>query len=216
MWGERRIWANPHANGGLLLRDLEMPDFRDYAVDVPEPAVATAESTRVLGGFHDLVGGLRAVQEVAGIEAAISRGDGIEPGGNRTTRRRKPRPAFANRRFAFGLARDRGLFGPVLDRYRLFSRGRLRRFSRRIRIVRRPLAPGAGAEHAPQPRENENREGEKYDRINVEHGIHRLNIRPGEWAKAALNGYCPLMWGFCGHFQAVCFDSSHGNNSQSG
>ena len=35
--GERRMSANPHANGGLLLRPLRMPDFRDYAVDVPEP-----------------------------------------------------------------------------------------------------------------------------------------------------------------------------------
>ena len=35
--GERRMGANPHANGGLLLRDLGMPDFRDYAVEVPEP-----------------------------------------------------------------------------------------------------------------------------------------------------------------------------------
>ena len=33
--GERRMGANPHANGGMLLRDLRMPDFRDYAVDVP-------------------------------------------------------------------------------------------------------------------------------------------------------------------------------------
>ena len=38
--GERRMSANPHANGGLLLRDLELPDFRDYAVDVPEPGKA--------------------------------------------------------------------------------------------------------------------------------------------------------------------------------
>ena len=35
--GERRMSANPHANGGLLLRDLDLPDFRDYAVDVKEP-----------------------------------------------------------------------------------------------------------------------------------------------------------------------------------
>ncbi len=35
--GERRMGANPHANGGILLRDLRMPDFRDYAVDVPTP-----------------------------------------------------------------------------------------------------------------------------------------------------------------------------------
>ena len=49
--GARRMSANPHANGGLLLRDLELPDFRDYAVDVPAPARSTSEATRVLGFF---------------------------------------------------------------------------------------------------------------------------------------------------------------------
>jgi xylulose-5-phosphate/fructose-6-phosphate phosphoketolase len=49
--GDRRMSASPHANGGLLLRDLLLPDFRDYAVDVPAPATTTAEATRVLGGF---------------------------------------------------------------------------------------------------------------------------------------------------------------------
>jgi xylulose-5-phosphate/fructose-6-phosphate phosphoketolase len=49
--GTRRMGANPHANGGLLLRDLEMPDFRDYAVAVPKPGASQAESTRVLGAF---------------------------------------------------------------------------------------------------------------------------------------------------------------------
>ncbi len=49
--GERRMSANPKANGGLLLHDLELPDFRDYAVDVPVPGESSAESTRVLGGF---------------------------------------------------------------------------------------------------------------------------------------------------------------------
>jgi xylulose-5-phosphate/fructose-6-phosphate phosphoketolase len=49
--GERRMSANPHANGGLLLRDLELPDFRGYAVDVPAPAVGFSEATRVLGAF---------------------------------------------------------------------------------------------------------------------------------------------------------------------
>ncbi len=47
--GQRRMSANPHANGGLLLRDLRIPDFRDYAVAVPEPGTVTAEATRVLG-----------------------------------------------------------------------------------------------------------------------------------------------------------------------
>jgi xylulose-5-phosphate/fructose-6-phosphate phosphoketolase len=49
--GERRMGANPHANGGLLLRDLELPDFRDYAVEVPKPGVSTSEATRVLGEY---------------------------------------------------------------------------------------------------------------------------------------------------------------------
>jgi xylulose-5-phosphate/fructose-6-phosphate phosphoketolase len=49
--GERRMSASPHANGGLLLRDLRLPDFRDYAIDVPGPGAATAEATRVLGDF---------------------------------------------------------------------------------------------------------------------------------------------------------------------
>jgi xylulose-5-phosphate/fructose-6-phosphate phosphoketolase len=47
--GARRMGASPHANGGLLLQDLRMPDFRDYAVAVPRPGAATAEATRVLG-----------------------------------------------------------------------------------------------------------------------------------------------------------------------
>ena len=49
--GERRMGANPHANGGLLLRDLVMPDFRNYAVKVPKPGTENAEATRVLGVF---------------------------------------------------------------------------------------------------------------------------------------------------------------------
>jgi xylulose-5-phosphate/fructose-6-phosphate phosphoketolase len=49
--GERRMGANPHANGGVLLRDLKMPDFRAYAVEVPKPATVQAEATRVMGEF---------------------------------------------------------------------------------------------------------------------------------------------------------------------
>ena len=47
--GTRRMGMNPHANGGLLLKPLDVPDFRQYKVDVPTPGVVTAESTRVLG-----------------------------------------------------------------------------------------------------------------------------------------------------------------------
>jgi xylulose-5-phosphate/fructose-6-phosphate phosphoketolase len=49
--GHRRMSANPHANGGLLLQDLRLPDFRGYAVDVPSPAASSSEATRVLGAF---------------------------------------------------------------------------------------------------------------------------------------------------------------------
>ncbi len=49
--GHRRMSANPHANGGELLRDLALPDFRNYAVDVEKSGTTTSEATRVLGGF---------------------------------------------------------------------------------------------------------------------------------------------------------------------
>lgn len=49
--GQRRMGANPHANGGGLLRELQLPDFRDYAVDVPVPGVAGIGDTHVLGPF---------------------------------------------------------------------------------------------------------------------------------------------------------------------
>jgi xylulose-5-phosphate/fructose-6-phosphate phosphoketolase len=49
--GTRRLGANPHANGGALLRDLRLPDFRDYAVDVDNPGATIAEATKVLGDF---------------------------------------------------------------------------------------------------------------------------------------------------------------------
>src|SRR5205085_9078759 len=49
--GEQRMSANPHANGGVLLEDLSLPDFRDYAVDVKQPGTSSSEATRVLGGF---------------------------------------------------------------------------------------------------------------------------------------------------------------------
>jgi xylulose-5-phosphate/fructose-6-phosphate phosphoketolase len=49
--GEARMGANPHANGGLLLKDLRLPDFGAYAVPVPKPATVTAEATRAMGRF---------------------------------------------------------------------------------------------------------------------------------------------------------------------
>jgi xylulose-5-phosphate/fructose-6-phosphate phosphoketolase len=49
--GDRRMSANPHANGGVLLKDLRLPDFRDYAIDVPKPGQVFGEATRVMGRF---------------------------------------------------------------------------------------------------------------------------------------------------------------------
>ncbi|HEX9757572.1 MAG TPA: phosphoketolase family protein [Nitrospiria bacterium] len=49
--GTRRMGANPHANGGVLLKNLKLPDFREYAVDVPKPGTVVTESTRVMGQY---------------------------------------------------------------------------------------------------------------------------------------------------------------------
>ena len=49
--GNRRMGANPHTNGGVLLRNLRMPDFRDYAVDIESHGTTKAEATRILGQF---------------------------------------------------------------------------------------------------------------------------------------------------------------------
>jgi xylulose-5-phosphate/fructose-6-phosphate phosphoketolase len=49
--GERRMSANPHANGGILLKDLRLPDFHDYAVKVPSPGAVQAEATRIMGRY---------------------------------------------------------------------------------------------------------------------------------------------------------------------
>lgn len=49
--GERRMGANPHANGGQLLQDLKLPDFREYAIEVAKPGAAQAESIRIMGTY---------------------------------------------------------------------------------------------------------------------------------------------------------------------
>jgi xylulose-5-phosphate/fructose-6-phosphate phosphoketolase len=55
--GQRRMSANPHANGGLLLQDLRLPDFRDYALPVPAPGIVVGEATRVQGMLiRDVIG----------------------------------------------------------------------------------------------------------------------------------------------------------------
>ncbi|MEO7385368.1 MAG: phosphoketolase family protein, partial [Gammaproteobacteria bacterium] len=75
--GARRMGANPHANGGMLLRDLRMPDFRDYAVDVVSPGVPGIGDTHVLGRFLREVAKLNSEQRnfrVFGPDETLSNG----------------------------------------------------------------------------------------------------------------------------------------------
>jgi xylulose-5-phosphate/fructose-6-phosphate phosphoketolase len=75
--GDRRMGANPHANGGMLLRDLRMPDFRDYAVDVTAPGVRGIGDTHVLGCFLRDVAKLNSEQRnfrVFGPDETLSNG----------------------------------------------------------------------------------------------------------------------------------------------
>ena len=77
--GDRRMGANPHANGGRLLRDLRMPDFRDYAAAVPSPGVRGQGDTRVLGPFLRDVAKLNEPQRnfrVFGPDETVSNGLG--------------------------------------------------------------------------------------------------------------------------------------------
>jgi xylulose-5-phosphate/fructose-6-phosphate phosphoketolase len=75
--GDRRMGANPHANGGMLLRDLRMPDFRDYAEAVPTPGARGIGDTRVLGPFLRDVAKLNQAQRnfrVFGPDETMSNG----------------------------------------------------------------------------------------------------------------------------------------------
>ncbi|WP_298887701.1 phosphoketolase [uncultured Serinicoccus sp.] len=82
--GTRRMSANPHANGGTLTRDLDLPDFRGYGVHVPSPGAATAEPTRVLGSWlADVVDRNRETFRVFGPDETHSNrlGATVEKGG---------------------------------------------------------------------------------------------------------------------------------------
>ncbi|HEY8871032.1 MAG TPA: phosphoketolase family protein [Candidatus Limnocylindrales bacterium] len=71
--GDRRMSANPHTNGGLLLRDLALPDFRDYGVGFEVPGTTTSEATRVLGQFlRDVVDRNRRTFRVFGPDETVS------------------------------------------------------------------------------------------------------------------------------------------------
>ena len=77
--GKRRMSANPHANGGLLLRDLDLPDFRDYGVEVGKPGTTSAEATRVLGGFlrDTMAANMRTFRVMGPDETASNRLDAV-------------------------------------------------------------------------------------------------------------------------------------------
>jgi xylulose-5-phosphate/fructose-6-phosphate phosphoketolase len=75
--GDRRMGANPHANGGQLLRDLRLPDFKDYAVDVPKPSTPGIGDTHVLGRFVRDVAAMNAAQRnfrIFGPDETLSNG----------------------------------------------------------------------------------------------------------------------------------------------
>ena len=75
--GDRRMGANPHANGGMLLRDLRMPDFRAHALDVPSPGAVDGQDTLVLGEFLRDVIALN--EERRQLSHLRSRRDAVEP-----------------------------------------------------------------------------------------------------------------------------------------
>ncbi|USQ76829.1 phosphoketolase family protein [Ornithinimicrobium cryptoxanthini] len=82
--GTRRMSANPHANGGMLTRDLDLPDWQEYAVDVPSPGGANAEATRVLGTWvADVIERNRETFRVFGPDETHSNrlGAAVETGG---------------------------------------------------------------------------------------------------------------------------------------
>ncbi|MGO8857154.1 MAG: phosphoketolase [Steroidobacteraceae bacterium] len=75
--GDRRMGANPHANGGRLLRDLRMPDFTEYGVDVPAPGASGIGDTRVLAPFLRDVANLNSEQRnfrIFGPDETVSNG----------------------------------------------------------------------------------------------------------------------------------------------
>ena len=119
--GARRMGANPHANGGVLLRDLRMPDFRHHAVEVPSPGAVDAQDTLVLGKFlRDVTRANKdqpqfphlrprrnavehARRRVRGHQSPVGRPQGR---GRRVSRARRPRGRFAAQRASMrGMAR---------------------------------------------------------------------------------------------------------------
>ena len=92
--GTRRMGANPHANGGLLKRDLELPDIADFAVAVPQPGGVDGEATRVLGRY--LRGVIELNAETPQLPHRRPGRDGLEPA-RRRLRGDRPRLDGADR-----------------------------------------------------------------------------------------------------------------------
>ncbi len=93
--GDRRMGANPHTNGGLLLKELKLPDFRDYAIEVPNPGTDFAEGTRITGAF---------LRDVMKLNA-----------GNRNFRIMGPDETASNRLSAVFEVTNRVFTGEILD-----------------------------------------------------------------------------------------------------
>ena len=86
--GDRRMGSNPHANGGNLLRDLKLPDFREYAVSVPAPAAVEAGNVHILGSFLRDVVKLNA--DPRNFRIFGPRRDGLQPPRSRVRGDRSP------------------------------------------------------------------------------------------------------------------------------
>ena len=106
----------------------------------------------------------------------------VEPGGERRAGFGDALPALARRHRLGRLSRAAGFRRAVGQRDDFFRR-RPRRLARGIRIVRRPLAPGTLAEHAAQAQENEYRQRQEYDGVDVEHVSHAFGNRNGRSAR---------------------------------
>ena len=125
-----------------------------------------------------LVGGAGAGEEMLRIKGAVPGHDGVEAGGKRRIRQRDALPAIHRltvfRRLlqfrAAGRQRDDFIVG-----------GATHRVARRVRIIRWPLASGPLSKHAPQSQENENRERQEYDGVDIEHVSEALGSRADQF-----------------------------------
>ena len=149
----------------LAFADGGVEAFVDLA---REQAAQLAAVALGKGGHDHLVGGARAGDEVLGVEGRIAGDDGVEPGGDARPALGDALPAIRRRRRRLGLPRCR--FRRTRRQGHDFVVCRAAHgVARRIRIIGRPLAAGALSQHAAKPQENEHRERQEDDGVDVEH-----------------------------------------------